>query len=135
MDIAICTLDKKTNTLEFSGAFRPIFLIQDEELKEIKGDRCSIGGVQTEDGDRTFTNHKVKLNKGDAFYIFSDGYADQFGGDKGKKFMVKRFKELIVNNYTKKMNEQIEIFENNFITWRANYEQIDDVLVIGVKVG
>ncbi len=136
MDIALCAFDIKTNVLEYAGAFRPLYLLKKDtkELEEVKGDRCSIGGFQVEEGDRTFENHRIELQKGDSFYIFSDGYADQFGGERGKKFLAKRFKELIINNSAKKMEEQVEIFKNNFITWRANYEQIDDVLIIGVKV-
>ena len=85
------------------------------------------------DADRKFTAHNVKINPGDTFYMASDGYADQFGGEKGKKFMVKRFNELLLAMQSQSMDEQCKTLDQTFENWRGNYQQIDDILIIGLK--
>ena len=91
-----------------------------------------IGGSQFVT-DQKFTNHTVNLSKGDTIYLTSDGYADQFGGEKGKKFMVKRFYALLNSNQNETMKEQGEILSRTFETWRGGISQVDDILVIGIR--
>ncbi|HXC04375.1 MAG TPA: SpoIIE family protein phosphatase, partial [Bacteroidia bacterium] len=100
-------------------------------LEEIKGDKQPIGQY---DGHKPFTNHTVHLNEGDTVYIFSDGYADQFGGDKGKKFKYKKLQELLLSIQDRSMAEQETMLLHAFTTWQNNLEQVDDVLIIGVRV-
>lgn len=132
MDVALCCYDKETNILSYAGAFRPLYHVRGEILEEIKGDRFPIGGIQMEE-KREFTSKTVSLEKGDSIFMFTDGYIDQFGGEQGKKFLARRFKDIIFSVSMKKMKEQAEIFEKKFINWRSNLEQIDDVLVIGIR--
>ena len=129
MDIALCKLDG--NTLTFSGANNPLWIIRNNEIKIIKGDKQPIGQFHN---PVAFTTHSIDLIEGDSFYIFSDGYADQFGGEKGKKYKSKIFKELLLSIQSKSMEEQKVIINNSFESWRGDLEQIDDVCVIGVKM-
>jgi len=133
MDMVLCVLDKKKGILQFAGANNPIILIRDDEFEVIKADRKSIGGDTSVDFN--FQNFELEIKKGDTFYMFTDGYPDQFGGGKGKKFMMKRYREMISENYKKPMSEQREIYHQVLLDWMGTeYEQIDDILVIGVKV-
>ncbi len=132
MDIALCILDQETNTLHFSGAYNPLIMIRNGELTEYKGDKMPIG-IYHEKNDR-FTNHEIKAQKGDCLYIFSDGYVDQFGGDKGKKFFKKRFKEMLLTIHNKPMKEQYQILDQTMKEWSNGYSQVDDILIIGVRV-
>lgn len=133
MDIAFCVLDKKTQKLSYAGAFNPLWIIRkgSSEIEEIKADRQAIGRVDT---PKPFQTKNVELNSGDSVYIFSDGYADQFGGVDGKKFKSKHFKKLLVSVEGKSMEEQYLTLKNHFENWRGELEQIDDVCVIGVKI-
>ncbi|MBI2271830.1 MAG: tetratricopeptide repeat protein [Bacteroidetes bacterium] len=133
MDIAMCRISNDKKTLEFAGAMRPIYHVRNGILNEIKGDKYAIGGYQSE-GIRKFTTHKMELEKGDCIYLCSDGYADQFGGPEGKKFMTKRLKELLVSISPLSASKQKATLEKSFTDWKADKEQIDDILVIGVKV-
>ena len=137
MDIAIvkCRSVNGKTELEYSGALRPFWLIKKDqnEITEIKPDKHSIGGSYSND-QRVFTNHSMSLSSGDSFYMTTDGYADQFGGDTGKKMMTKNMKELILNIQSSSMAEQKNILEKTFTEWQKNREPIDDVLVIGVRV-
>jgi serine phosphatase RsbU (regulator of sigma subunit)/ligand-binding sensor domain-containing protein len=134
MDIALCKLNIETYKLEYSGAMRPLYVISDGELKEVKADKFPIGGFQEEEEVRVFNTNEIQLKKGDLFYVFSDGYADQFGGPEGKKFMVKRLKELLIKISPYDMDYQYNEVVNNFLEWLGTGEQIDDILVIGVRV-
>lgn len=119
--------------LLWAGAYRPLLIVRADGTQEkIEGDKYPIGGVQM-DPDRKYTLHTSQLNKGDTIYLFSDGYADQFGGEKGKKMMLKRFFQLISENHSKPIDEQKEILERFFYEWKGKYDQVDDVLVIGIK--
>ena len=129
MDIAICSL--KGNKLEFSGANNPIWIIRNGEVLETKGTKQPVGRY---DRRRPFENHSMKLQDGDSIYVFTDGYVDQFGGEKGKKFKSKAFKELFLSIQSKSMAEQKNIIEQNFESWKGELEQVDDVCVIGVRV-
>jgi len=133
MDIAICSLNHKTLELEYAGAFNPLYLLRNDEIIETKGNKFPIGSFL--DGETpNFTNHKIQLEKGDQLYIFSDGYADQFGGPRGKKFMYKRFRELLVSNSKESLGKQKELLKEALFDWMKNEEQVDDILVIGVRV-
>ena len=129
MDIALCSLSG--NTLQYSGANNPLWIIRDNDIIETKADKQPIGRFRRSD---LFTTHVFELQKKDIVYIFSDGYVDQFGGEKGKKFKAKAFKELLLSIQEKTMKEQKAIIDMVFEDWKGDLEQIDDVCVIGVRV-
>ncbi|MBN2348509.1 MAG: SpoIIE family protein phosphatase [Bacteroidales bacterium] len=131
MDIAMVSFDRKTRELEYSGAFNPLYLIRNDELIETKANRFSIG--RSTERNNEFTNHSIKIKSGDVIYIFSDGYADQFGGPDNKKFKTYNLKELFLKIHKKPMNEQLEILESTFFQWMGENDQIDDILIIGRK--
>ncbi|MEW6468646.1 MAG: SpoIIE family protein phosphatase [Bacteroidota bacterium] len=133
MDISFCSLDRKNNLLEFAGAFNPLYLIRDGELQEIKGNKFPIGVFLGKEA-RSFTNHKLEVQKGDVIYIFSDGYADQFGGPKGKKFMQNQFKQLLLKIHQDPLDLQRETLDRRIEEWRGDEEQVDDMLVMGVRI-
>jgi serine phosphatase RsbU (regulator of sigma subunit)/Tfp pilus assembly protein PilF len=130
MDIALLIF--KNNEVEFSAAQRPLWLVRNNSLTEIKGTKSSIGGMQTEE-TRSFESHTFQLEKGDLLYLFSDGYADQFGGASGKKFMTKNMKQLILGVHKSSMKEQLRILDTTIEAWKDKNEQVDDILVIGIK--
>jgi serine phosphatase RsbU (regulator of sigma subunit) len=132
MDIALCSIDTESMVLEFSGAHNPAYIVRDGQLTILDGDPFSIGTYLN--GEREFTNHSYGLRKGDNIYLFSDGFADQFGGPSGKKFMRKRFRELIVRMSVLPMHEQRVLLETTLDNWRGNNEQVDDILVIGIRI-
>jgi serine phosphatase RsbU (regulator of sigma subunit)/tetratricopeptide (TPR) repeat protein len=131
MDISLCSFDLENKKLEFAGAINSLFFIAGKELKEIKGDKQPIGYFSKM---KPFTLHKVNIKTGDRIYMFSDGYADQFGGEKGKKYMYKRFRNLISSISALNFSEQKIELEKEFETWRCDLEQVDDVCVIGIEV-
>lgn len=131
MDIAICAIDSVTRKVQFAGALRPLYYGKGE-LKKIAGDKASIGGLTRE--SYLFTNHELTLTEGDMLYMFSDGYADQFGGEKGKKFMARNFKALLDSLSAEKTEDQHQRIEQTLVNWAGNREQVDDILVIGVKL-
>jgi serine phosphatase RsbU (regulator of sigma subunit)/Tfp pilus assembly protein PilF len=133
MDIALISLDKDFSKLEYAGANRPLYLIRDGELKDTKGDKFPIGGLQYEK-ERKFSNHVIDLLSGDTLYLCSDGYADQFGGEKGKKFMVKNLQRTLVEIQPIPMREQKIRLDAVLESWKRGHEQIDDILVIGLRV-
>jgi len=136
IEMAICIIDEKNRIMQFSGAFNPLYLIRDEqgkpELTEIKADRMPLGYYQGK--DKPFTNHDIKLEIGDTFYIFSDGYMDQKGGPDNKKFMSKNFKNLLLEIHEQPMYDQKKILDKTLSDWMGNNSQIDDILVVGVRV-
>ncbi len=132
MDVALCVFNKNTGEVEYAGANRPLIIAGSGELKKVDPDKMPIGGSQI-GLHRTFTNHTHKLQKGETLYIFSDGYADQFGGDKGKKFMIRRFLETLQEIKNLPVNEQENHLLKTILTWRGDFEQVDDILVIGIK--
>ena len=131
MDIALCTINTESNKLSFAGANNGLYFIRNGELTEIKPDKQPIGKYIDA---KPFTKHVMDLEKGDVIYTFSDGYADQFGGPKGKKFMYKPFREMLLSIHKKPMEEQHHLLSDSFKNWRGEIEQIDDVCVIGVRV-
>jgi serine phosphatase RsbU (regulator of sigma subunit) len=132
MDIALCIIDPENLTMQYSGAYNPLYLVRNKELITIKADRMPIGIYIAE--KESFTNHETKIRKGDTIYIFTDGYIDQFGGPQTQKFKTAPFKDLIESNQDKPMAEQKKILEDNFEKWKGDYDQIDDVLVVGIKI-
>ncbi len=133
MDLSLCTFHRRERTLEFAGAMNPVYIIRNGGLQTIKGDRMSIGGEQEAD-KKEFTNHSISLQAGDCVYVFTDGFVDQFGGHKRKKFMTRQFKDLLEKISTRSMKEQRDILESTIDKWRGELEQIDDILVIGMRV-
>lgn len=133
MDLALCALDPKTLVLEYAGAFNPLYIIREGKLIETQSDKIPIGTYL--DGDfKNYTNHEIQLQKGDTIYIFTDGYADQFGGDKGKKLKYKAMQQLFISIQEKTMEEQREILQISIEKWKGNLEQVDDILIMGVRV-
>lgn len=132
MDIALCAIDYKRKTMMYAGANRPLLIIRGNELIEIKPDKISIGG--DENTNRKFTNQTISIKTGDRIFIFSDGYADQFHFQTGKKIMNKRLKELLLSYAGLRMPEQKEIITNFFKDWKGNKEQVDDMLLIGIQI-
>jgi PAS domain S-box-containing protein len=132
MDIVFMAYNKKTNQLDFSGGNNSIFILRGEELIKHKGDRFSIGSDGLD--NKSFTEENIQLHTGDIVYTFTDGYKDQFGGPKGKKFMQKRLLELIKTNGDKSLKEQKTILENSLTDWMEGYEQVDDISVMAFKV-
>ena len=134
MDVAIITIDFKNKELEYAGAFNPLYLVRDGVLQQFKADKFPVGFFLDEQ-HKKFTNHKIPLQTGDAIYIFSDGYSDQFGGPKGKKFMVKNFDQLIVRIHSFPVEEQKQLLDRNIEEWKNGiHEQVDDILIIGIKI-
>lgn len=134
MDIAICSIDMDNNTVKYAGANRPFWLIRKNtiELEEIKATKKAIGGL-TEDLQH-FNSHELKLQRGDTFYIATDGYADQFGGKFGKKLMTKHLKEILLDIQEKSMSDQHQYLDAYVEEWKAEAEQVDDILIIGVRL-
>ncbi len=131
MDIALCIIDQKQMKLQFAGAYNPMYQVREKELIEFKGDKMPIGWYDLDTG---FTNNVINIKKGDCFYIFSDGFIDQFGGKFEKKFLSKQFKDLILHNNSQTMNNQKEVLVKAFENWKGKLQQIDDVLVIGFRI-
>lgn len=132
MDISILSFDDKAMTVEYAGANNPMWLIRNGELTEFKADKQPIGFYTGR--QNSFTNHKIELQKNDSVYIFTDGYADQFGGEKGKKFKYKKLQDLLVEIQKETMTEQENILRKKMTEWKGNLEQVDDILIIGVRV-
>ncbi len=133
MDMALSVIDHNKNTLEFAGAVNPLCLIRNNEISIFKGNRFSIGSFKENDV-RRFDSHIIPIQSGDTFYMYSDGYVDQFGGSRGKKFKHQRFLHLLLNINHLSMEQQKRELKDNFIAWKGSEEQIDDVLVVGFKL-
>ncbi|MBL4709848.1 MAG: tetratricopeptide repeat protein [Flavobacteriales bacterium] len=131
MDIALCSLNG--NILKYSGANNPLWIVRKgaAKVEEIKAHKQGIGLVET---PKLFPTIETQLNEGDTIYIFSDGYVDQFGGERGKKFMARRFRELLISIQDYTMEQQKTMINNAFDSWKGNLEQVDDVCVIGMRV-
>jgi len=131
MDISLCCLNTKTNEMQWSGAYNSLWYIQNGEMKELPADKQPIGKV---DKPQAFNTYNLNLQKDDTLYLFTDGYADQFGGPKGKKFKYKQFQEVLTENAGKTMEEQMKTLDEVLNEWKGTLEQVDDILVIGIKV-
>lgn len=132
MDIALCKLNLNKMKLEFASAFNPLLIIRNGQEILVKGDRIAIGSMDTT--ERPFQNHQVDLQKGDCIYIYSDGYADQFGGDLGKKMKTTVMRKKVLELSVLPMQRQKEELEKFLIQWQGEYDQVDDICVIGVRV-
>jgi serine phosphatase RsbU (regulator of sigma subunit) len=133
MDIALCVFDPERMILEYAGAYNPLWLVRDGKIMEFKADKFPVGAFVGEEV-KQFTNHEIPVVKGDVIYLFSDGFADQFGGTDGKKFKYKSLQQLFLSNYLRSGQEQKNILNETFDKWIGELEQVDDVLVIGVKI-
>lgn len=131
MDVSLCAINKKTLTVEWSGAHNPLLYYSNNELKELLGDRQPIGKHEK---DEPFTTHTLNLNRGDIIYLLTDGFADQFGGPKGKKLMYKYFKLILSELTPMNMDTQKGTLQRVFEDWKGNLEQVDDVLLVGIKL-
>jgi serine phosphatase RsbU (regulator of sigma subunit) len=130
MDIGLCVIDRKRKKVEFAGAFLPLYLIRDGSLVEIAADKIIIGMNPV---GLPYTDNEIDLLDDDIFYIFSDGYVDQFGGSENKKFMYRRFRYLLLTIHNFRVNDQKAILEENIKTWMGSNEQVDDMMVIGFR--
>jgi serine phosphatase RsbU (regulator of sigma subunit)/Tfp pilus assembly protein PilF len=133
MDISICVFDFSKKIVEYAGAYNPLWLIRDNELREIKADKQPVG-IFTDSQPASFTNHVIEMKKDDVFYLFTDGFADQFGGDKGKKFKYKTLKQLLISIHDNEPAVQKKMLNDAFENWRGKLEQVDDVCVFGVRI-
>ena len=134
LDVALCIIDRDDQILEYAGAKCPLIYFQNGELNQIRGDKLPVGGSFL-GAERVFQKHRVDLSKETTFYVFSDGFQDQFGGPSNRKFMLKRLKELLTAIHQRPMQEQKQLLENALDKWMGEEQsQIDDILLIGVKV-
>ncbi|MBI5219033.1 MAG: SpoIIE family protein phosphatase [Bacteroidia bacterium] len=138
MDIAFIALNTKTLELQFAGANNPLYIVKTRHdaslqpvLDEIRPDKMPVA-IHTE--MMRFTNHEIQLQKGDILFLYSDGYEDQFGGPNGKKFYSKKLNQLLSDNSNKPMDQQKDVLDTTFETWKGDYEQVDDVLIAGIKI-
>ena len=132
MDAAVTVIDTENKTLEFAGAFRPMLLVRDGEIFEFEANRFPIGFYG--DTEKQFTSQQFALQPGDACYLFTDGYCDQFGGEQKKKFNRKRFKELLLSVQPMSFSEQEAFLQYALLNWRQDEPQVDDILVIGLRI-
>jgi serine phosphatase RsbU (regulator of sigma subunit) len=132
MDLSLCLINNDKTKLQYAGAYNPLYLVRNGELTEFKPDKMPIGIYK--DKKDPFTNHEIDIRNGDALYMLTDGFVDQFGGPGAKKFMTKRFKDLLLEIYKKPMKEQKEILTNLLEEWKGNIDQIDDILVMGFRI-
>ena len=132
IDIGLCIIEKETHEMQYSGANRPLLLMRNGKLTEFRADKMTIGlGPLTE---QPFTNITIETKPGDSFYLFSDGFSDQFGGIKDKKFKYKNFKRVIESIAGLPMYGQKDYLENTFFEWKGKTQQVDDVLVFGFQL-
>ena len=136
MDVAFCAVDPELKVLEYAGAFNPLYLVRDNTITEIKGDRFSVGLNQLDMAipSQPFNNHVVPLKDGDIIYIFTDGYADQFGGPDGKKYKYRRFRHLLLALHQLPMDRQVEFLRRSIMDWKGDLDQVDDILVMGIHI-
>jgi serine phosphatase RsbU (regulator of sigma subunit) len=132
MDCVLCAYDFENNVLEFASANNPLWLVRDGAVHEYKADKMPVGKYGDE--MKPFTLQKIDLKKGDIIYTFTDGFADQFGGPKGKKFKYKQLEDFLLANSNLPMETQKQKLDAAFESWRGNLEQVDDVCIIGVKI-
>jgi len=130
VEMSICVIDRKSMQMEFSGAFLPVYIVRNDKLIEIKGDKQNV--VQSVPGV-TFNRSSFTLQKGDILYLFSDGYADQFGGPDNKKFMYRRLRHILLTISKYPLGDQQRILDETITTWMREFEQIDDMMVLGVR--
>ncbi len=133
MDMVICTINKSKSTLSYAGANRPLVIRRNNELIELKPNKHAIGGIQ-DSTCKLFSQQDIEIKEADVLYLFSDGYYDQFGGPKGKKFKYKQLTGHIIEMAAKPLEEQKRILAETLTSWQGNLEQVDDVCVVGIKI-
>jgi serine phosphatase RsbU (regulator of sigma subunit) len=133
MDVGICLIDKPNRSIEFAGANRPLLIIKNNQIQEIKGDKRPIGGFDVT--SEKYTNHKITIENGARYYLFSDGYADQFGGQNNKKFLIKNLKSSLLQVQSLSFDQQHKTLLEIHNSWKGLNEQTDDLLMIGFEVG
>jgi sigma-B regulation protein RsbU (phosphoserine phosphatase) len=134
MDMSLCAINLKKMELQYAGANNPLYIVRNKKFIEIKADKQAIGADTDHSEIKIFTNHIIQLEKGDAIYMFTDGYADQFGGPFGKKFKYKKFQDLLIEIQDNSMKEQKYLLNYHHEQWKGELEQVDDILIIGIKV-
>ncbi len=132
MDISIIAIHKYENIVEYAGSINQMFLIRDDNINEIKADRFSISPININRG--LFKNHILEVKDNDMIYLFSDGYVDQFGGPDEKKFKYRRFRHMLLNNYKRPVEEQKGVLKRVINSWKGDLEQVDDILIIGIRI-
>ena len=132
IEIALCIIDKKRGTLDYSGANRPLYLVRDGVVRQFKPDRMPIGIYEQD--PLPFTSHRITLQDGDSVYLFSDGYVDQLGGPHRKTFRVVNFRKLLLDIQRHPMEKQKAILIDRMASWQGSVEQIDDILVLGIRI-
>jgi serine phosphatase RsbU (regulator of sigma subunit) len=132
MDIALCSVDYETLELKYAGANNALYIIRNNEFIITKPDKYAIGSF--EPGSQSYTEHTIQLQENDMIYLFSDGFADQFGGMKGKKFLYNRFREHLLKIHQEQMPNQKNHLRTTIKKWQGPFEQVDDILVIGVRI-
>lgn len=133
MDISICKIHHRTNIMEYSGAFNPIFIVRNKSLIELQVDKISLQDDFTNE-NKSFTNQSFQLDHNDKIFMFSDGYQDQFGGEFNKRFTKRKFKDLLISSSKLTMQDQKVLIEDTFEKWKGNNDQIDDILIIGIVI-
>ena len=131
MDLSLVVLDRQLNQMEYAGAYNPLVMIRDGEMIEYKADKMPVGKHIGE--ERPFTNHRIQLQKGDVIYLFSDGFPDQFGGEKGGKYKSRPFRRLLQSISSEPMEKQEQLLEEELKEWMRDIEQVDDILVMGIR--
>ena len=131
MDIALGIIDFTTNQLQFAGAYNPLYLVRNGDLIKYEGDKMPIGIDPVE--EKPFENHNISLENDDMLYMFSDGFADQFGGEQGKKFKYRAFRELLIRASELSVTDQKELINQTFSEWKGKESQVDDVLIVGIR--
>lgn len=132
MDVAFCVIDKEYNILQFSGAFSNLYLLRDGKIIEVKGDRYSVG-MASDTGHLLFSSHYIPIQPNDMLYIFTDGYVDQFGGPDSKKFKFRRFRHLLLTIHKMPLDQQRKHLYDSMMEWKGDNEQVDDILIIGIR--
>jgi serine phosphatase RsbU (regulator of sigma subunit) len=134
MDITICQVDNKKKEVTIAAGMQKFMVVIDNKPHFINGDRFSVGGLFSENSNLCFTNHTFPITQGLKVYMFSDGFADQFGGNRGKKFFTKNLKKLLEKHINLPMKEQKTIYEQHFNKWKGENTQVDDILLVGLEI-
>jgi serine phosphatase RsbU (regulator of sigma subunit) len=131
MDISLCCINMLTKEVQWSGAYNPLWYIENGKMHETPADKQPVGKMEN---SQPFNTYNIKLQKGDTLYMFTDGYADQFGGPRGKKFKYQQLEELLLANASRPMEEQKTILEGYLDEWKGQLDQVDDILVMGIRI-
>jgi serine phosphatase RsbU (regulator of sigma subunit) len=131
MDLSLVVIDRQLNMLQYAGAYNPLVIMRGNEMIEYKGDKMPVGKHEGEEGP--FNSHRIDLQDRDMIYLFSDGFADQFGGEKGSKYKARPFKRLLQRISSEPVEEQSGLLEMELKSWMGQMEQVDDILVMGIR--